>query len=87
MSSNEIFISTERLILSAIKLTDAGAMFKYRSNPIVFEYQNWRPIILDDVEKFIIKNITSTPNIPNTWYQLKEYNEMIGGYPCYRELA
>lgn len=82
MSSNEVYIFTERLVLRTIKLTDAASMLRYRSNPIVYEYQNWKPRTLEDVKEFIDRNTCSLPNIPNTWYQLgifiKEDNDMIG---------
>lgn len=82
MSLKEIYISTERLLLRGIKLTDAGSIFRYRSNPIVYEYQNWKPCTLEDVKEFIRRNISSLPNTPNTWYQLgifiKDDDELIG---------
>ena len=81
MSLNEILISTRRLTLRAIKLTDSASMLKYRSNPIVYQYQNWKPRLLEDVNDFISK-LSDLPNIPDTWYQLgiiiKERNELIG---------
>jgi len=81
MSLNEILISTRRLTLRAIKLTDSASMLKYRSNQIVSQYQNWKPRLLEDVNDFISK-LSDLPNIPDTWYQLgifiKEKNELIG---------
>lgn len=82
MNFNEIHISTERLFLRSIKLSDAVSILRYRSNPIVYKYQNWKPETLEDVKSFISENISSVPNIPNTWYQLgifiKEDSELIG---------
>lgn len=40
MNSNEINISTERLILRGIKASDAESMFKYRSNPQIYKFQS-----------------------------------------------
>ena len=82
MSSNEIYISTERLFLRSVKLSDAVSIIRYRSNPIVYTYQNWKPETLEDVKSFIRESISSVPNIPNTWHQLgifiKENRELIG---------
>ena len=81
MSLNEILISSRRLSLKVLKLSDSTSMFKYRSNPIVSLYQNWKPRTIDDVVDFISK-LPDVPNIPDTWYQLgifiKENNKLIG---------
>ena len=82
MSLNEIYIETERLFLRSVKLSDAESMLGYRSNPIVYKYQNWKPRTLEDVKSFISESISSVPNIPNTWHQLgifiKGNSELIG---------
>ena len=76
-----MLITTRRLTLRALKLTDSTSMFKYRSNPIVSQYQNWKPRTLDDVVDFISK-LPDLPNMPDTWYQLgifiKESHVLIG---------
>ena len=81
MSLNEIFIATSRLTLRVIKLADSASMLKYRSNPIVYQYQNWKPGTLEEVNDFISK-LPDLPNIPDTWYQIgiffKESNVLIG---------
>ena len=81
MSLIELLISSRRLTLRVIKLSDSISMFKYRSDPIVSQYQNWKPRTIDDVNDFIIK-LPDLPNIPDTWYQLgifiKDSNELIG---------
>ena len=81
MSLNEILISTRRLTLRVIKLTDSALMLKYRSNPIVSQFQNWKPRTIDDIDDFISK-LPDLPNIPDTWYQLgifiKDSDELIG---------
>ena len=82
MSLNEIFISTQRLILRGIKLTDAEAMLKYRSNAKIYEFQNWKPQTLMEVEDFIRNKVSVLPDVPNTWYQLgiliKGTEEVVG---------
>ncbi len=70
MNSNEINISTERLILRGIKASDAESMFKYRSNPQIYKFQSWKPQTLEEVKEFICEKTAKIPNIPDTWYQL-----------------
>lgn len=82
MSSSEIKITTERLVLRGLQLSDANALFKYRSLPEVYKFQGWKPQTLKEVEAFITEKISKAPNIPDTWYQLgviiKETEELIG---------
>ncbi|APC78965.1 GNAT family N-acetyltransferase [Clostridium botulinum] len=82
MNSNEINISTERLILRGIKASDAESMFKYRSNPQIYKFQSWKPQTLEEVKEFICEKTAKIPNIPDTWYQLgillKETDELVG---------
>lgn len=82
MTLNDIYISTERLFLRSISLSDAESMLRYRSNPKVYEYQNFKPKTIDDVNSFINDKVCKKPNIPDTWHQLsilnKESNELIG---------
>lgn len=53
MNSNEINISTERLTLRGIKISDAESMFKYRSNSQIYKFQSWKPQTLEEVKEFI----------------------------------
>jgi len=82
MDLNEVNISTERLILRGIRLSDAESIFKYRSNPQIYEFQNWKPRTLQDVQGYIREKVSEVPNIHDTWYQLsiliKETNELVG---------
>ncbi|MDV3427138.1 MAG: GNAT family N-acetyltransferase [Bacillota bacterium] len=82
MKINEINISTERLILKGITVSDAESMFTYRSNPKIYKYQSFKPQTLEDVEEFISEKIAKIPNVPDTWYQLgifiKETGELAG---------
>lgn len=81
MSLNDINILTKRLWLRGISLSDAEAVFKYRSDPKVYKFQGLRPKTVEDIYEFINKT-AKAPNIPDTWYQLviviKETNEVIG---------
>jgi RimJ/RimL family protein N-acetyltransferase len=82
MSLNEINISTERLVLRGLILSDANTLFSYRSKPEIYKFQNWKPQTLKEAETFISEQIAKEPNTPDTWYQLgvliKETNELIG---------
>lgn len=82
MDLNEFTVSTDRLILRCVRLSDAESILKYRSNPEIYEYQNWKPQMLQDVEDYINRKISKVSNIPNTWYQLgiilKETNKLVG---------
>lgn len=75
-------ISTERLVLRNVRISDAESIFKYRSNPQISEFQGWKPQTIEEVKKFIYEKIAKAPNIPGTWYQLgilvKETNKLIG---------
>jgi RimJ/RimL family protein N-acetyltransferase len=82
MKLNEVDFIVDRLRLREIRLTDAKALLKYRSNPQIYEFQNWKPQTLEEAEGFICTKIAKEINIPNTWYQLgicsKASNELIG---------
>lgn len=82
MDSNEFTVSTDRLILRCVRLSDAESILKYRSDPQIYEYQNWKPRMLQDVEDYINRKISKVSNIPNTWYQLgiiiTETNKLVG---------
>jgi RimJ/RimL family protein N-acetyltransferase len=79
---NSIEINTERLILRSIRLDDAEAIFKYRSDSIINKYQGWIPNTIDDVYDFIKNRVARTIDLVDTWYQFviikKETNELIG---------
>lgn len=79
---SEIMISTDRLLLKGLQRSDTEALFHYRSDPQVYEYQDWKPKTMEEAENFIIRNSATKPNTPNTWYQLglylKKTNNLIG---------
>ncbi len=78
---HRIELKTERLILRPVEEKDAKAIFNYRSDSIVNQYQGWIPKSLDDVHKFINK-VSPKIDIFDTWYQFviikNENNELIG---------
>jgi len=75
-------IKTERLILRALTLTDAPAMYSYRSAPEVMRHQSWHPTSETEIQAFIRNNRKLRFNYANTWVQLgiclKATNELIG---------
>jgi RimJ/RimL family protein N-acetyltransferase len=81
--TNNIKINTERLRLRSVRLDDAEAIFKYRSDSITNQYKGWIPESLNDVHSFINK-VSPEINIVDTWYQFvitkKENNELIGDF-------
>jgi len=64
-----INIKTDRLILRPIELSDAEAIFHYRSNFVENKYQGWIPNSIDDVNEFIKTKITPIFDIGNSWFQ------------------
>lgn len=78
---NEFHIETNRLVLRKLERKDLPAVFCYRSQKNVSEFQSFMPTSLKDMETFYL-DIASAPNIPNTWFQLaillREENILIG---------
>jgi RimJ/RimL family protein N-acetyltransferase len=78
----DIFLLTRRLILRTLRLSDAEAMFGYRSRPDVSRYQIWQPVDVLEIRKFIKKQKKTALDTPNTWFSLaialRENDEMIG---------
>jgi RimJ/RimL family protein N-acetyltransferase len=62
-------VLTDRLHLRSLKPDDAEAMFAYRSNPAVVQYQSWEPKSLQAVRWFITDMTTREFNTPG-WYQI-----------------
>ena len=64
-----VIIKTNRLILRPVELSDAKAIFHYRSNFDDNKYQGWIPYSINDVKEFIKIKITPFFNTENTWFQ------------------
>jgi RimJ/RimL family protein N-acetyltransferase len=80
--TNNLEINTERLLLRPIRLDDANAIFTYRSDAAMNQYQGWIPNSVNDVSDFIKNRVTPVINVIGTWYQCviinKETGELIG---------
>ncbi len=75
-------LPTMRLYLRPIRISDAEAIFEYKSNKEVNKFQGFIPKTVSEVE-FFIKNKTARElNIENTWFQFviicDGNNEIIG---------
>ncbi|HET6556540.1 MAG TPA: GNAT family protein [Prolixibacteraceae bacterium] len=79
---NTIDIATERLLLRPIQPQDAEAVFNYRSNKQVNQYQSFIPESLNEVDHFIAHKVCHEINVPGTWIQLvvikKDDRHLIG---------
>ncbi len=64
-----INIQTKRLNIKNINIAHADVMFSYRSNPLVYQYQSFRPKSLREVEEFI-NTYTKLFNIEGNWFQV-----------------
>lgn len=75
-------ILTQRLKLCPLIMSDAPAMFEYRSDPEVFRYQSFEPGSLSDVEEFIGGLQSSAFDTAGTWFQFaiwhKDSGQLIG---------
>ena len=75
-------LTTSRLVLRPLRLSDAAGVFAYRSDPEVARYQIWEPRDVKDVRCFIEGLQDREPDTPDTWYQLaitlRESKALIG---------
>lgn len=65
-------LTTVRLLLKPFSLTDAEAVFAYRSDPEVAKYQNFHPTNADETKAFILPK-DMTFNTEDSWFQLGIY--------------
>jgi RimJ/RimL family protein N-acetyltransferase len=63
-------LKSDRMILRPLLSTDAQDLFSYRSEPDIYQFQNWQPKTMADVVNFIETRIAGEPDVPNTWFQL-----------------
>ena len=75
-------LQTDRLVLKPLSIEDAGALFHYRSDERVFQYQSWQPTESTEAEQFIQEFSQGEFGAAQTWYQmglyLKQSQELIG---------
>ncbi len=75
-------IITSRLILRCLEISDAEAMFAYRSEPDVSRYQNWEPASVGEIVSFIEELPETGPDTPGKWFQVgivfRESDDLIG---------
>jgi RimJ/RimL family protein N-acetyltransferase len=63
-------VATKRLVLDRMILSDAAALFEYRSDPSVSSQLSWVPSSLDEVSTFITSYDSRAFDEPDTWFQL-----------------
>jgi len=80
--ASDLLIQSNRLILRPITAEDAEAVFGYRSNAVVNQFQGWIPETIADVHDFIRNKVSLVIDQPDTWFQLaiikKDNGELIG---------
>jgi RimJ/RimL family protein N-acetyltransferase len=73
---------TPRLIIRRLEPSDAEAMFRYRSDPVISSCQNWEPGSVEEVRTFIAGLAKIDVDTPGRWCQvglfLRDSGEMVG---------
>lgn len=64
-----VSLQTKRLLIRVLSRADAAALYRYRSDPRVGLYQNFRPQSIAAAAAFIAQ-AAPVPNRPDTWHQL-----------------
>lgn len=71
-----------RLVLRKLNLADCEALFRYRTDPEISRYQNWKPLTIEDARQFVETIASVEPDTPGSWFQLaitlRETGEVIG---------
>lgn len=71
-------IITKRLLLRPIHRKDANAVFAYRSDKLINQFQGWIPETSEDMIDFIQNKVCAMINRPGTWFQLVIINQENG---------
>lgn len=66
-------IETARLLLKALEVQDAPAVYAYRADPEVGRYQSWHPAGVPEVAKYIRTMAETGFDREDTWFQLGMY--------------
>ena len=64
------FVRSKRLFLRKLITSDAGKLFRYRSDPDVSRYQGWAPASESAALRFIENQSNIEPGIAGQWFQL-----------------
>lgn len=79
---NTLELETARLLIRPIQPLDAEAVFKYRCNKQVNQYQGFIPESISEVDHFIAHQVSTEINVPGTWIQMvvihKDKGELVG---------
>lgn len=62
--------TTERLLVRALRPADAGAVFRYRSDPEVARFQGWVPESVDEVAETFARQDPERFLVEPGWFQL-----------------
>ncbi|WP_266159945.1 GNAT family N-acetyltransferase [Dyella silvatica] len=80
-------LTTSRLVLDALRPSDAETLFSYRADPEVARFQGWRPATLHEAQEFIGAQVAVEPNTPDSWFQrairLRDGDALIGDLGLY----
>ncbi len=67
---DDVFFSTERLTVRAMRPSDVEAFVGYRSVPDVARYQSWEDYTLEQGAALVADMQTLRLGVPGEWYQL-----------------
>ena len=75
-------LKTERLLVNALQLSDAAAIFGARNNPKINTFLPWKPKAVEEVEEWIRKAAAIPPNTEGNWHllgiRLRESEILVG---------
>jgi len=75
-------LSSDRLVLEPLRPTQADALYRYRSNPRIAEFQSWWPQSVDEVSAFIAALPPIGHESVDGWTQLgvvlRDTGELVG---------
>jgi RimJ/RimL family protein N-acetyltransferase len=75
---------TARLVLGPLRPHDAPALFAYRADAVVAQYQGWRPADIAEACAFIERQAAQAFGQPDSWCQLairdRDTGELLGDF-------
>jgi RimJ/RimL family protein N-acetyltransferase len=69
MSEEEVFTTTQRVMVRRFREADAPEFSAYRRDPEVARYQGWTEFSEEDALRFINEMRAGRPGVPGEWYQ------------------